>query len=387
MPPPQQAAPTLPSAGTVGREAIDPASRGERLTFDAQIPALDIPQIGGFDPARDVVAGTAATPMGLDFSQFGLNPADFAQGGRFDFGLSGGGGGGFTVNPQSVMENALSAFNSQLPSADLRLRDATEGLAKSTSALGRTGSGLFNRDTDTLTERERAARESLLGNLSFQAATTDAGNDLQAQIATGGFNQQAADRSLRGRTSGASNALQAALEGAGLNLSGQQFDINNQINNDQFNIQNALNAAINNQGADLTTRGQDINVAGQNADRSMQGQQYNINNALNVALEQLGLSERQQGREDRLASEANNDLFRQLALLQSGFGGDPAQVLAQLAGTQGAVGQEYGANAGQTRQQAGGMGAAISQFLSGLVGGGGGNGAPNNSDGYYNVYA
>jgi len=314
--------------GVVGREAIDPSQRGDRLTFGAGLPTVSLPQVG--------------SPGGLDFSGFGLDPSQFGQGGQFSIDESGL-GGGFNVNAQSVLDQALQAFRSQLPQADLRLQDATEGLAKRTSALGRTGSGLFNRDTDRLTERERAARESLLGNLSFQGATTDAANDLQAQIATGQFDQSAADRLLRARSQGSGQALQAALANARNNLQGQQFDINNVLATDRFN-------------------------AGQQTQQNL----FNTNQQIQRQLDQLGLGERQQRREDQLASQAQNDLATQLQLLSQGFGSNPAQtqlgggsLLAQLAGMFGSNASQTSAGAGAAGQQAGGL-------LTELLGGGGG---------------
>lgn len=359
----------------VGREAIDPTQRGERLTFNPNIPNVDritADQLGGLGglPA-DVVAGQQGEVPGLDFGGFAINPEDFAQGGRFGIDLQGV-GGGFQVNPQSVMDQAMAAFQSQLPGLNLDLADATEGLAKRTSALGRTGSGLFNRDTDDLSDRARATREGLLGNLSFQGATTDAANDLQAQIATGGFQQQGLDRLLQGRQFGAGGALEAALGGARLNQAGQQFDIGNQINRDQFNIGNALQAALANQQTGLAGRGQDVSARGQDLQRLLANQdasRFDVANALGIARDQLGLAERQQGREDRLATEAQNDLYRQLGLLQGGFGGDPSNALFNLAGVLQGGGQEFGANAGQIAQHFGGLGGAIGSILGGLDGG------------------
>lgn len=85
------------------------------------------------------------------------------------------------IDPQNLGSMLQEAFQSQLPLLNENLREQTEQLAQRTSALGRSGSGMFNRDTDELSDRARAQRESLLGRLGFQAASTDVSNDLQAQ--------------------------------------------------------------------------------------------------------------------------------------------------------------------------------------------------------------
>ena len=363
------------SVPTPGRQAINPSDRGTRLTFEGfQLPQLNPQQIsagqlGQLGAAPDpVTAQMQGTPQGMDFSGFALDPSQFGGGGQFS--SSAGGAGGFTVDPQSVLDQAMETFRSQLPGLNLDLADQTESLAKRTSALGRTGSGLFNRDTGNLSDRSRATRESLLGNLALQGATTDAGNDLQAQIATGGFRQSGADRSLRGQMANASNALNAAMTGAQLNQQGQQFDISNLIGQDQFNVGNTLQADLANQGAGLQARGQDLGARGQDLSRltsnqaaANDAQRFNINNTMQAALEQMGLMERQQGSEDRLASEANNNIFRQLGLLGQGFAGDPTGALQGLSNAQmGAAGQ-FGANAGQLNQQMGGVGGFVGDML------------------------
>ncbi len=159
------------------------------------------------------------------------------------------------------------------------------------------------------------------------------------------FEQQGLNRLLQGRQSGAQNALQAAMTGANLTQQGQQFDIGNQINRDQFNIGNNMQADLANQGA------------------GMQAGQFNINNALQGALEQMGLAERQQGREDNMAQQAQQNIFQQLGLLGQGFQGDPTQALQGLAGTQLAAGQEHGANAGQINQGMQGLGGFVGDML------------------------
>jgi len=96
------------------------------------------------------------------------------------------------IQPQQVQAGNLTdsvrqAFESQLPLLNQDLQRQTGELAENTAALGRTGSGLFNSATDNLSDQARAQRESLLGNLAFQASQTDVQNDLQAQQ----LNQQA----------------------------------------------------------------------------------------------------------------------------------------------------------------------------------------------------
>jgi len=80
-------------------------------------------------------------------------------------------------------EAIRNAFESNLGMLNQDMVDQSRELAMRTSALGRAGSGLFNRDTGFISDRSRQTRESLLGNLAFRAIQADQGRNLQASIA------------------------------------------------------------------------------------------------------------------------------------------------------------------------------------------------------------
>jgi hypothetical protein len=235
------------------------------------------------------------------------------------------------------MQQAMEAFQAQIPGMNLDLADQANALGQRTAAMGRTGSGLFNRGTNEISDRGRATREGLLGNLAFGAAGQDAANSLQAQIATGGFQQSGLDRLLRGELGSAQNALQAALAGQ----------------------QGTMEGARLGQQAELAN--QDVDLRSQLANQAAGSQ--DINRALEVAMQQMGLGERQQGREDQMARQAQSDIFQQLAMMQQGFAGSPESALNSLANFQAGGGQEAGANAAQTSGQLGALGTAAGGFL------------------------
>ena len=84
------------------------------------------------------------------------------------------------VQAQQVAPQVQAAFQAQLPQLNQQFADEAEMLAKRTSALGRTGSGQFNKETGFISDRARSAREALLGNLNFQAIQGDAQRALAA---------------------------------------------------------------------------------------------------------------------------------------------------------------------------------------------------------------
>lgn len=341
-------APTLPAGGGGLFDPFGMGAHGDGGFFGPQSSGLSTTTITPDSTLRDqrldfnmvlpqMTAGAVDAPSPLDFGGFSIDPSAFSVGG------GGGGGGGFTVTPQSVQQQAMDTFQSQLPQMNIDFADQTEDLVKRTAAMGRTGSGLFNRDTDYLSDRGRAAREALLGNLGFQAATTDASNDLQAQIATGNFDSQAKDRSLQGSMASASNALQAALANAQMNQSGQFFDREMNMRADEGNANRAQNADM-----------------------------FNIGNTMQLALERMGLAERQQGREDNLANQAQNDFATQMGFLGQGFANDPASMLMGGSGMLGNLAGMFGQNASQTTGGLGSFAEALMQMQGGGGGGGGG---------------
>lgn len=91
-------------------------------------------------------------------------------------------GGYERVNARDTSGSIKSAFDAQLPALMQQFKDESRQLVQRTAAMGRTGSGLFNRDTGFVGDRALQARESLLGNLTFQATQADANRALQAAM-------------------------------------------------------------------------------------------------------------------------------------------------------------------------------------------------------------
>jgi len=96
------------------------------------------------------------------------------------------------VTAERVSPQVQQAFAAQLPQLQQQFADEVEGLAKSTSALGRTGIGTFNKERGLIASRAQQGREALLGNLLFQATQGDAQRALAAQQGN-----QASDLSFR----------------------------------------------------------------------------------------------------------------------------------------------------------------------------------------------
>lgn len=307
--------------------------------IDGANPSLRGSQIGFNIPTQTFNPVTMQAPTGLDFGGFSVDPSSFSGG-------VSSGGGGFNVNAKSVQDQAMKTFFSQLPKMNIDFADQADQLAQKTAAMGRTGSGLFNRDTGYLSDRSLASRESMLGNIGLQAATTDAGNDLQAQMATGGFDQASKQRAMQASMSNSSNALQAALANAQMNQSGQMFDVTNQMNANQWN-------------------------AGQQNQAGL----WNAQNAQQMGLAGLAHTLGERGYQDQLANQAQNDLMAQMGFFGQGFQGNPAQYDLQGAGAMGDLAGMFGSNAAQTSAGMGAAGGSIAQMLQGQSGGGGIGGA------------
>lgn len=276
------------------------------------------------------------------------------------------------INTQSVMRNAMNAFNSQLPQMNIDFADQSDALAKKTAAMGRTGSGLFNRDTGYISDRARAAREGLLGNLSFTAAQTDAANQLQAAIQ--------------------SAQLREAQEGRFANVNVANMQSANQLAG--ANAGNALRAALSNQDvasrimmanasndlqAQLANQGTALDLGKFNAAQNLGAQQFNVGNDLTAQLNNVqnlirnrefdaGFMADQQRYQDSLARQAQQDLYNQMMLFQQGFQGDPTGTIMNAGGNIANMAQLYGNNAAQTNQ---GIGQGVQGLLQMLMMGGG----------------
>lgn len=192
-------------------------------------------------------------------------------------------------------------FESQLPGLDRQFDDRAEGIAQRTSALGRTGSGLVDREFAELNNEALRAREGLLGRITAQAA------------------QQAIQDRL-------------GLFGAGQGLAGleQQRDIAGA----QLPLQ-ALQAAG---GVEGRAASLGLQAAGQNRATDL---------ARSAFLQQ------QQAREDMLARQAMQDRADQLRFMERGFQSarDVPFALDRTAGREMAGSRQFGTQAGLTREQ------------------------------------
>jgi len=263
----------------------------------------------------------------------------------------------FDINPGSVLQQAMAAFQSQLPGMNIDFADQSDQLAKRTAAMGRTGSGLFNRDTGYISDRARAQREGMLGNLSFDASKSDQAASLQAQIAAnqmreqqegrfanvGVANMQSANQ-LAGLSS--QNALQAAMANQGMNLQAGMANQSTDLQSQMSNIQNSMHA-------NQFNAGQQNQVGMNNQMWGNQAQMQNIQNAIQQNMFGAGFDASQQGRQDMMANQANQDFLEQLRLSgQFGFGGNPTDAMLGSAHGVNTLAGQWGANATNTGNQA-----------------------------------
>lgn len=278
----------------IQRTQIDPASRGTRIEFNARPGTLEAGQLDVSSILNDAGVGgghtASAQQVGTEF--------------------------GFDQSRDIVPE----IFQSQLGAMNVDFRDQADQLADRTAGLGRTGSGMFSREAGQLTDRARATREALLGNMAMQATQADLGRDVQAaQLGSAAeqANQQA--------------ALQASMQNARLGLQGDMFDASNTLDAHRFNLANQMAA-----------------------------DQFNIQNQWGA--DQFGLQHMvgQQQREDRMAREAQQDQLSRLGLLQQGFGGRPDSTMM-------GIGQGLFQGSGIFGNAARGAGQAMQQFGQGLV--------------------
>lgn len=145
-----------------------------------------------------------------------ITPENTLRGQRLGFdvnaGAGAGGASGFErVNARNTQGSIGKAFAAQLPALNLDFERNVEQLAARTAALGRTGSGLFNRETGYIGDDARTARESLLGNLVFQATQNDANRALQAATSNQGAGLSIAGLNSSAAIAGATRQMQADL--------------------------------------------------------------------------------------------------------------------------------------------------------------------------------
>ena len=364
-------------------QVIDPgaAIKNQQLTYNpttsnVQAPTMQAQSAGQAQTAQfNPATASSAQFHGMDPSFMGTASAQQGHGGeRLGFGIS----------PQSVMEQAMKSFQAQLPSMNINFADQSDQLAKRTSAMGRTGSGLFNRDTGYISDRARASREGMLGNLAFQAATSDQAADLQAQINTQQllnsqeqrFSQASLANAQLGTQVSLANAAaqgQAALQNQQLQNQLSMFNTGQQNNMGQFNSQMGLNAGQFNAGQSNQMNQFNAQLGQQagmfNADNQMQAGMFNTSN--NMAENQFGanFAAGQQRYQQGLAQDAQNDLYRQMQLASQGFQNDPTQAYLGAGAGYMSGSSAYGNQAGQANQGLQDAGSWMAQMMG--MGGGG----------------
>ena len=354
--------------------AIDPKNslRGQQITpgtVDSNVAAKNVnfTPVSAIDPvAAQKIAGMAGTgPVGYNAAQ-----AQTAGGGERL---------GVNVGTSSVKNDAMSAFNAQLPGMNIDFADQSDQLAKRTSAMGRTGSGLFNRDTGYISDRSRASRESMLGNLSFTAAQTDAANRLQASIETGRLREQQEGRFANTNVANMQSANQLSGLNAGNELKAAQGNQDLAGRMGMADADNALRAAMANQQT-ASNMGQfnaqgGLDASRFNATNDMTAQMENVQNDMRNRDFNSNFLSQERGYQDQLAAQAQNDLWKQMAMFQNqGWSGDPSNTIMQAGQNIGNISGEYGANANQINQQIGGGTQALYQML--MQGGYGGQQQP-----------
>ena len=363
-----QPAPATQYGGGVSGQAIDPAnSLRQQVLTPTQVNTQMTP---GQTSWSNTATPGQVTPANIDVSGFNINSGALSRGSAMNAQAQSASGGrnlAFKINPQSVLDNAMQAFQAQLPGLNQDFADKSEQLAKGTSAMGRTGSGLFNRDTGFISDRARSTREGLLGNLAFQGATSDQGADLQAQMTTQNLLGQQENRFANTNVAN----MQSANQLAGQNAQGQnQMSMQNSQNSLQAMLANQrMNADAASQNAQLGMQGQLANQSanmqnnqfnaqmGQqnqqfNAGNDMQSQMFNIQNQIQQGQFGANFMAGQQQNQNQMAQQAQNDYFQQLQLMgQQAFANNPAQAQAYGAQGYGNLAEMYGANATQTGNQ------------------------------------
>lgn len=364
--------PQDPAMRAVKSQTIDPMNSLRQRVIapnmvDGKITPMqiDIPQMAGVTPVSSQNIDVSHLNIGSIPGQ-GATPQQASAGQRLSFAIS----------PMSVMQQAMAAFEAQLPQLNQDFADQSEQLVKGTAAMGRTGSGLFNRDTGFLSDRARNTREALLGNLSFDAAKTDAGNRLQADIVRNQLLGQQEDRFANTSIANMRSANDMSMHGSDLAARVAMANQNAGLQAALASGENALRAALANQAADLDVGrinaqlGMEGNMF--NAGNDLTAQLQNIQNAMNQSQFGANFMANQQARQDMLANQSQRDILSQLELMgRFGFSGDPTQSMFQ--GGHGLVDLAglYGNNAAATSGQVGQAGAVGADLLAQLFAGGG----------------
>jgi len=339
--------------------AIDPKAslRGQQITPD-KVSTQVTPQQVNYTPVSAVDPVAAQSISGMA----GTGPVSYQNAATQRAG--GGAAMNTSIRADSVMKNAMNAFQSQLPGMNIDFADQSDQLAKKTAAMGRTGSGLFNRDTGYISDRSRAAREGMLGNLSFTAAQSDAANRLQAQIEQGRLREQEQGRFANTNVAN----MQSANQLAGINSGNAlRAALGNQDTAARIGIAdsaNALSAAQGNQrtSADIGkfNAGSLLDAEQGNARNDMLSQFENVQNEMRNRDFDSNFLAQERGYQDNLAAQAQQDYMDQMRMFTQGFQGDPGAAYNNAASGISNIGQQYGQNAGQTN-------AGLQQGIQGIL--------------------
>ena len=274
-------------------------------------------------------------------------------------------------------------FNAVLPEMEAQFQDQAEQVAGQTAALGRTGSGLVDRQFADLENEQERLLQGQLGQITSRAAA----QAIQDRLGLMGAGQGLAETELSreaARAQALNNALSQAgglaATGAELGLQGQMANQDASLRAGLANQQTALQRAQANQQARLQSRlanqdaGLQSAMANQEAAlRAGLANQGSIMDAQrlnrNTDLERGRFLERQRAFEDRMARQAMNDRARQMQFLQQGFANQPFNQLNQGINTLLQGSGQFGANAALINQGLGGLAqaGASSGGLSGLI--------------------
>jgi hypothetical protein len=175
------------------------------------------------------------------------------------------------VSARDTTGSIRAAFDANVPAMMQKFKDESRALAQRTSALGRSGSGLFNRETGFVGDRALQAREALLGNLSFQATQADAGRALQAAMGNQSAGIQSNSIAAQLAQANANRALQ-------VDMARQAHFASQQSREDQLARDAMSNAQIQSMLFGQGFQGAPTGAVGQYAQTALQGsQQYGQN--------------------------------------------------------------------------------------------------------------
>ena len=244
-------------------------------------PGMEIP--GPTDQGGGQIPTSQPTPRGPGGAQpfdFGIGttaitPENTLRNQRLDFETKAqqvAGPGGFERVKSRNTTGAISrTFNANLPQLMQQFKDESRQLAQRTSALGRTGSGLFNRDTGFVGDRALQARESLLGNLTFQSTQADANRALQASLGNQSAGIQSSSLAAQVAGANANRALQ-------VDMARQQHFAAQQSREDQLARDSMANLQIQAMLAGQGFNNQPTGAVGQAANTGLAaGQQFGAN--------------------------------------------------------------------------------------------------------------